>query len=116
MSITGDTDGPPTKPGTTLGDSGTGMLMTINILAALYRRKETGQGARLGVGMQDAILHYIRNASDIRRRTAKLRRASARNRSPPNSTVPTLPVRAGGPTIMFTSTPAAPTRRTGQSC
>src|SRR6202165_4369216 len=62
MSITGDGDGPPTKPGTTLGDSGTGMLMTINILAALYRRKETGQGARLGVGMQDALLHYIRNA------------------------------------------------------
>ena len=61
MSITGDPDGPPIKPGTTLGDSGTGMLMVISILGALYQRRETGKGTRLGVAMQDAILHYIRN-------------------------------------------------------
>jgi crotonobetainyl-CoA:carnitine CoA-transferase CaiB-like acyl-CoA transferase len=52
MSITGDPNGPPTKPGPTLGDSGTGMLLAISIVASLYRRKETGRGTRLSVGMQ----------------------------------------------------------------
>ncbi|MEE8433808.1 MAG: CoA transferase, partial [bacterium] len=60
MSITGDAEGPPVKPGATIGDTGTGMLMAISILSALYRRKETGRGGRLSVGMQDAMLHYIR--------------------------------------------------------
>ncbi|MEE8394475.1 MAG: CoA transferase [bacterium] len=62
MSITGHPDGPPVKPGATLGDTGTGMLMAISILAALYRRKDTGRGERLSVAMQDAMLHYIRLA------------------------------------------------------
>src|SRR6266478_3174762 len=59
MSITGERNGPPAKPGSTLGDTGTGMLMAISILAALYRRKETGEGERLELAMQDAMLHYI---------------------------------------------------------
>ena len=44
MSITGEHNGPPLKPGATLGDTGTGMLLAISILAALYRRRGTGQG------------------------------------------------------------------------
>ena len=44
MSITGQPDGPPAKPGPTLGDTGTGMLMLISILASLHKRRETGQG------------------------------------------------------------------------
>jgi crotonobetainyl-CoA:carnitine CoA-transferase CaiB-like acyl-CoA transferase len=62
MSITGMSDGPPCKPGPSLGDTGTGMLMAISILGALYERKATGQGRRLQVAMQDAMLHYIRFA------------------------------------------------------
>ncbi|HUJ76204.1 MAG TPA: CoA transferase [bacterium] len=69
MSITGEADGPPLKPGTTLGDTGTGMLMAISILAALYRRKGTGQGERLDVAMQDAMLQYIRIAFSITARS-----------------------------------------------
>jgi formyl-CoA transferase len=69
MSITGDSDGPPIKPGATLGDTGTGMLLAISILAALYRRKDTGQGERLDVAMQDAMLHYIRVAFSVTART-----------------------------------------------
>ncbi len=71
MSITGEAGRPPSKPGTTLGDSGTGMLMVISILAALYQRKETGQGVRLEVAMQDALLHYIRNAMGVTAKTGK---------------------------------------------
>ncbi len=62
MSITGERDGPPVKPGVTLGDTGTGMLLAISILGALYRRKETGVGERLELAMQDAMLQYIRVA------------------------------------------------------
>jgi crotonobetainyl-CoA:carnitine CoA-transferase CaiB-like acyl-CoA transferase len=43
MSVTGEPDGPPLEPGATLGDTGIGMLLTISILAALYRRRDTGR-------------------------------------------------------------------------
>jgi crotonobetainyl-CoA:carnitine CoA-transferase CaiB-like acyl-CoA transferase len=60
FSVTGDPDGPPTRPGISLGDTGTGMTMAITIASALYKRQMTGQGRRLQVAMQDAILHYMR--------------------------------------------------------
>lgn len=60
FSVTGDPDGPPTRPGMSLGDTGTGMLMAITILGALHDRQRTGQGHRLQVAMQDAMLHYMR--------------------------------------------------------
>src|SRR5215469_14652885 len=60
FSVTGDRNGPPTRPGISLGDTGTGMLMAITIISALYKRRETGEGHRLQVAMQDAVLHYMR--------------------------------------------------------
>ena len=62
MSISGSPGGPPVKPGPTLGDTGTGMLLAISILGALFEKKTTGKGQRLQVAMQDAMLHYIRLA------------------------------------------------------
>jgi formyl-CoA transferase len=38
------------------------MLLAISILAALYRRRDTGQGERIEIAMQDAMLQYIRVA------------------------------------------------------
>jgi formyl-CoA transferase len=60
FSVTGEKSGPPTRPGISLGDTGTGMLMAITILGALYKRRETGEGHRVQVAMQDAIMHYMR--------------------------------------------------------
>ena len=60
FSVTGEADGPPTRPGITVGDTGTGMLLAITILGALYKRRETGEGHQLQVAMQDAQLHYMR--------------------------------------------------------
>ena len=72
MSITGEADGRPIKPGPTLGDTGTGMLLAISVLGALYRRKETGQGDHLQIAMQDAMLHYIRIAFAAQARSGKV--------------------------------------------
>jgi crotonobetainyl-CoA:carnitine CoA-transferase CaiB-like acyl-CoA transferase len=62
MSVTGDEDGQPCKAGATVGDTGTGMVMAISVLAAYVRRLRTGEGEHLQVGMQDSVMHYIRNA------------------------------------------------------
>src|SRR5438128_2569013 len=62
MSVTGEEDGPPCKPGAPIGDTGTGMVMAISVLGAYVRRLRTGQGEHLQLAMQDAVLHYIRNA------------------------------------------------------
>ncbi len=60
FSVTGEKSGPPIRPGISLGDTGTGMVMAITILGALYKRRATGEGRRLQVAMQDAIMHYMR--------------------------------------------------------
>src|SRR6201986_2226524 len=99
MSITGERDGPLLKPGPSLGDTGTGMLLSISILGALYRRKETGQGDHLQIAMQDAMLHYIRIAFAAQHRTGDTQAAGrAADRSFPGATPPmgTFPTKGGG--------------------
>jgi crotonobetainyl-CoA:carnitine CoA-transferase CaiB-like acyl-CoA transferase len=95
MSITGEPDGPPIRPGPSLGDTGTGMTMAISVLGALYERRATGQGRRLQVAMQDAMLHYIRFAFQTQ---AALGRAAPRN-STRSNTAPSgiFPCAPGGP-------------------
>jgi formyl-CoA transferase len=92
MSITGERDGRPLKPGPSLGDTGTGMLLAVSILGALYRRSRTGKGEHLQVAMQDAMLHYIRIAFAAQYRSGKaaIRAAdsSVSNTPPPMGTFP----------------------------
>jgi formyl-CoA transferase len=98
MSITGDADGPPIKPGVTLGDPGTGMLLAISILGALYRRRETGQGDHIEIAMQDAMLQYVRVALSSQATTgAAAKRNGAKILS--GFAVPsgTYPCKPGGP-------------------
>ena len=98
MSISGQPDGPPVKPGPTIGDSGTGMLMLISILSALYQRKATGKGVHLQVAMQDAMLHYIRNSFGITSKTGKpAPRAGAQSNSGGNPPCNIYPCKPGGP-------------------
>jgi formyl-CoA transferase len=59
-STTGFWDGPPTVSGAALGDSNTGMHLAIGILTALLSREKTGQGQRVSVSMQDAVLNLCR--------------------------------------------------------
>src|SRR5215469_15426262 len=60
MSITGEPGGKPIKPGPTIGDTGTGMLLAFSIVSALYQRVQTGKGRRLQAAMQDSVMHYSR--------------------------------------------------------
>jgi formyl-CoA transferase len=59
-STTGFWDGPPTISGAALGDSNTGMHLLIGILTALIDRNKTGNGQKVSVSMQDAVLNLCR--------------------------------------------------------
>lgn len=97
MSVTGELDGRPLKPGPSLGDTGTGMLLAISILGALYRRRGTNQGEHLQVAMQDAMLHYMRIAFAVQARTGKAApRAADTSVTGGNPPMGTFPCKGGG--------------------
>jgi crotonobetainyl-CoA:carnitine CoA-transferase CaiB-like acyl-CoA transferase len=98
MSISGEPDGRPIKPGPTIGDTGTGMLLAISILGALYEKKSTGKGQRVQVAMQDAMLHYIRLAFATQaRKGGPVKRAGAQTISGGNPPCGIYPCKGGGP-------------------
>ena len=99
FSVTGESDRPPVKPGPSFGDTGTGMLMAISILGALYKRQKTGQGRRLQVAMQDAMIHYMRVPFSRTQLTGKAPPRGGSAHSQPGGLVPSAlyPCKPGGP-------------------
>jgi formyl-CoA transferase len=98
MSISGYPDGPPVKPGPTLGDTGTGMLLAISVLGALYEKGRTGKGQRIELAMQDAMLHYIRLAFATQaRKGGPLMRVGDQSISGGNPPCGIFPCKGGGP-------------------
>ena len=47
MGINSMPDEPPIRPGSTVGDTGTGMLLAMGIIAALFQRVTTGNGQHI---------------------------------------------------------------------
>src|SRR5436853_4968956 len=98
ISVTGEPDRPPVKPGLSFGDTGTGMLMSATILGALLERARTGVGRRLQIAMQDAMIHYMRTCMANMARTGK---AAKRNGAKPgggnNAPTGLFPTKGDGP-------------------
>jgi formyl-CoA transferase len=98
-STTGYGDRAPVKPGTSFGDTGTGMLMAISILGALFKRAQTGQGRLLQVAMQDAMVHYMRVPFTRTQASGKAVQREGTDHSVKGGLVPNalFPCKPGGP-------------------
>ena len=96
MSVTGFPENPPTYVWPAIGDSGTGMHMTIGILAALQQRHATGRGQHVEVSMQDSVVNIMRVALRDHQRfnTPKMRVGNQLGDNVPGSTYKCSP---GGP-------------------
>jgi formyl-CoA transferase len=60
LSITGDPDRPPTRPGPTIGDSGSGVQAALGITAAYVQQQRTGQGQLIEISMQETMTYWMR--------------------------------------------------------
>ncbi|MBZ0113535.1 MAG: CoA transferase [Thermoanaerobaculia bacterium] len=65
LGVTGAQEGAPTKVGVPVVDTVTGMMAANGVLAALYRRARTGEGASLSISLfQTAIFSLINVVSN----------------------------------------------------
>jgi CoA:oxalate CoA-transferase len=61
MSLTGEPDGPPLKPGVSAADINAGLFAVSGILAALYEREKSGLGQFLDISMLDCQVAVLEN-------------------------------------------------------
>ncbi len=59
MGLTGESSGMPMKVGASLADIFTGMMAGEGILASLYRRERTGEGAFIDVALFDSVVSTL---------------------------------------------------------
>jgi len=99
LSITGEPDGRPLKPGVTIGDTGTGLHCAIGILAALFQRTVTGRGQRIEVSMQDSVINFARIAYAASALRGNVAAPRVGNQSVLGTTSPSevYPAKGGGP-------------------
>ncbi len=62
MSITGEANGPPVKPGTSAFDQIAGMNLCTGVLAALLHRERTGRGQRVETSLMEGQVAFLANA------------------------------------------------------
>ncbi|GAN00296.1 L-carnitine dehydratase/bile acid-inducible protein F [alpha proteobacterium U9-1i] len=61
LSITGEPDGQPMKPGVAIADVSTGMYATVSILMALRHAERTGQGQYIDCSLLDTQISMLAN-------------------------------------------------------
>lgn len=61
MSITGEPDGPPTKPGVAIADVSTGMYAAVSVLLALRHAERTGVGQHIDCSLLDTQIAMLAN-------------------------------------------------------
>jgi crotonobetainyl-CoA:carnitine CoA-transferase CaiB-like acyl-CoA transferase len=59
MSVTGESDGPPTQVGAPIADVLSGMFGAYSVVSALYAARESGLGRYIDISMQDALLAVL---------------------------------------------------------
>jgi formyl-CoA transferase len=93
-SVTGSNEGPPTMPGATFGDTGSGVHCALGITAAYVQRLRTGEGQMVEIAMQEVIATFMREPLSHRQwnPTPEARRGN-------RTVVPTdmYPTKGGGP-------------------
>jgi len=93
-ALTGDPDGLPFRSGANIGDTGSGLTLAVQLLAAYIQRERTGRGQMVEVAMQEAAANFTRTSLSFRERYGDPvpRRGN-------RSTVPTdlFPCAPGGP-------------------
>ncbi len=62
MSVTGEQNGPPLRPGASLGDSVAGLFAGMAIVSALFHREKSGQGQYIDISMLDCQVTMMENA------------------------------------------------------
>ena len=60
FSVTGEADGPPMRPGPTVGDAGTGVQLALAITSAYVQKQRTGEGQLIEISMQEAMTYFMR--------------------------------------------------------
>ena len=103
FSVTGAADGPPTRPGPTLADTGSGLQMALAITAAYVQRQRSGEGQFIELSMQEAVTLFMR--THVASGSDWGRKAAPRNGN-----------RAAAPTDLYpcaAATPAAPSGESG---
>ncbi len=63
MSITGEENGPPVKPGTSAFDLIAGMNLCTAVLAAVLHRLQTGKGQRIETSLLEGQVAFLANAA-----------------------------------------------------
>lgn len=94
-SVTGERDGPPMQPGTTTGDSGTGVQMALAIAAAYIQKMRTGKGQLIEISMQEAMIYYMRTAISTNSNWGQ--QPAQRNGNGAAATMNTYPCKPFGP-------------------
>jgi CoA:oxalate CoA-transferase len=61
MSITGEPDGPPIRPGISQGDITAGLFTALGIVSALHERERSGEGQMLDISMLDCQIAILEN-------------------------------------------------------
>jgi len=63
MSITGEPDGSPTKPGVAMADLSTGMYAAVSVMVALRHAERTGEGQHIDCSLFDTQIAMLANQS-----------------------------------------------------
>ena len=93
FSVTGEPDGPPTKPGPTVADTGTGMQTALAITAAYAQRERTGRGQLIELSMQEAMTMFMRTVGVMDWNERPAQRRGHRAGTPSGM----YPTKGGGP-------------------